>query len=131
MTDMDSTGLGHLCISILFDFVFKLLCDATPPLLRGQKVFVRLRQKLFSSPVDVSQKQRPQILSYLRSAFVDVASIDWHQVSLEYLAFSAIAKYFNHYLSEVGSAHYPLSGACNTVLYRDDVPDYVRKPTLV
>jgi hypothetical protein len=59
---------------------------------------------------------------------VDYASTDWHQVSAEYLEFSAIAKDFHYYLKIPESFHYPLSGACTTARYRDDVPDYA-KPT--
>jgi hypothetical protein len=57
---------------------------------------------------------------------VDFASIDWHQVSAEYLEFSAIAKDFHYYLKIPESFHYPLSGACTTARYRDDVPDYAK-----
>jgi hypothetical protein len=45
---------------------------------------------------------------------VDFASIDWHQVSAEYLEFSAIAKDFFYYLKIPESFHYPLSGTSNT-----------------
>jgi hypothetical protein len=45
---------------------------------------------------------------------VDDVTIDWHQVSLEYLEFSAIAKDFFYYLKMPGSVHYPLSGMNNT-----------------
>ena len=45
---------------------------------------------------------------------VDDVTIDWHQVSLEYLEFSAIAKDFFYYLKIPGSVHYPLSGMNNT-----------------
>jgi len=62
--------------------------------------------------------------------FVDFASIDWHQVSAEYLEFSAIAKDFFYYLMIPESFHYPLSGACTTVRYRNDVPDYIKRHQL-
>jgi len=48
----EGKGFGHLCISILFDCVSKILCDATPSLLCGQEsLLVRLRQKLSSNPL--------------------------------------------------------------------------------
>jgi hypothetical protein len=53
---------------------------------------------------------------------VDFASIDWHQVSAEYLEFSAIAKDFLHHLKMPESYHYPLTNINNTAKYRDDVP---------
>ena len=59
---------------------------------------------------------------------MDFASIDWHQVSLEYLEFSAIGKDFFNSLKVPESFSYPLTSACNTALYRDDVPDYARPP---
>jgi hypothetical protein len=53
---------------------------------------------------------------------VDFASIDWHQVSAEYLEFSAIAKDFFCYLKIPESFHYPLTNTNNTAKYRDDIP---------
>jgi len=66
----------------------------------------------------------------LSSVLVDHDLIQWHRVAKEYLEFSAIAKDFYYYLKHPESFHYPLNGGYNTVLYRDDVPEYARPPAL-
>jgi hypothetical protein len=54
-------GIGHLRITSLFDFVCKLLCYSTQPLLCGMNGYsFRLRQKLSSIPLTRYKQQRPK-----------------------------------------------------------------------
>jgi len=74
-------------------------------------------------PFRIPRKVLPALYSFVLIFHfvqsVDVASIDWHQVSLEYLEFSTIASDFFHHLKMPDSIHYPLTKINDTAKYRD------------